>query len=75
MEYYGAGKAGGTFDVQSFVLRPPIIARFLCWLFVRRHTIFLLLLNQLFFRQSLYLVAFHLKAGAWTPYLEKTYVY
>ncbi|CAG9773162.1 unnamed protein product [Ceutorhynchus assimilis] len=30
---YGGGKAGGSFDPISFVQRPPVILRAVCWLF------------------------------------------
>ncbi|KAI8436190.1 hypothetical protein MSG28_004263 [Choristoneura fumiferana] len=30
---YGGGKAGGAFDPQAFIQRPPVIVRAVCWLF------------------------------------------
>ncbi|KAH9640697.1 hypothetical protein HF086_007268 [Spodoptera exigua] len=30
---YGGGKAGGAFDPQQFIQRPPVIVRAVCWLF------------------------------------------
>ncbi|GBP19990.1 Synaptogyrin [Eumeta japonica] len=30
---YGGGKAGGAFDLQTFIQRPPVIVRAVCWLF------------------------------------------
>lgn len=28
---YGGGKAGGAFDPQQFIQRPPVIVRAVCW--------------------------------------------
>lgn len=28
---YGGGKAGGAFDLMTFVQRPQVICRALCW--------------------------------------------
>lgn len=28
---YGGGKAGGAFDPQAFIQRPPVIVRAVCW--------------------------------------------
>lgn len=28
---YGGGKAGGPFDPQVFIQRPPVIVRAVCW--------------------------------------------
>lgn len=28
---YGGGKAGGAFDPQQFVQKPPVIVRAVCW--------------------------------------------
>lgn len=28
---YGGGKAGGAFDPQVFIQRPPVIVRAVCW--------------------------------------------
>ncbi|XP_026324826.1 synaptogyrin [Hyposmocoma kahamanoa] len=30
---YGGGKAGGVFDPQQFIQKPPVIVRAVCWLF------------------------------------------
>lgn len=33
---YGGGKAGGSFDPITFVQRPQVILRALCWVSVKK---------------------------------------
>lgn len=36
---YGGGKAGGAFDPQAFIQRPPVIVRAVCWVRLPHYTL------------------------------------
>lgn len=52
---YGGGKAGGAFDPQAFVQKPPVIVRSVCWvcyIFKYSNNVMSYRKNRRFFDQS-----------------------